>query len=229
MPCRNDWDPPTKAQAENRRAAKLLIALNNIHGKTSTTQLLVDSTNPVLDTDYVKVLCERMKALGELGRDKLLYSDARDPRARDLATWWEEHQARDEARMRTSPTLNLLGVCSEAMREAGKPYPRTCLVCGLGPCQRGRQLSVGVDLASGPDWTAVGAAPLVNAPATQVAGEKAIDDAMEIAERLALRLVFRNNTRTDSGYESADIAANEVRKELRAALESLAAPRQAER
>lgn len=98
MPCRNDWDPPTKAQAENRRAAKLLIALNSIHGKTSSTQLLVDSTNPVLDTDYVKVLCERMKALGELGRDKLLYSDARDPRASELATWWEEHQERDRKR-----------------------------------------------------------------------------------------------------------------------------------
>lgn len=97
MPCRNDWDPPTKAQAENRRAAKLLIALNNIHGKTSSTQLLVDSTNPVLDTDYVKVLCERLTFMDQSDRDNLLYGDARDRHARDLATWWEEHQALDEA------------------------------------------------------------------------------------------------------------------------------------
>jgi len=25
--------------------------------------------------------------------------------------------------------------CTTALREAGKPYPRTCAVCGLGPCR----------------------------------------------------------------------------------------------
>ena len=28
--------------------------------------------------------------------------------------------------------------CTHVLREAGKPYPRTCQECGLGPCARGR-------------------------------------------------------------------------------------------
>ncbi len=130
MPCRNDWDPPTKAQAENRRAAKLLIALNNIHGLTSSTQLLVDSTNPVLDTDYVKVLCERVGALSDSDRETVLYGDAHDPRARDLATWWEEHQARDEARQEENPdTIASLrakiALLEERIEHLRKPGPDT--------------------------------------------------------------------------------------------------------
>jgi len=26
--------------------------------------------------------------------------------------------------------------CSESLRLEGKPYPRTCAVCGLGPCRK---------------------------------------------------------------------------------------------
>lgn len=26
--------------------------------------------------------------------------------------------------------------CSDELREQGKPYPRTCMECGLGPCKR---------------------------------------------------------------------------------------------
>ena len=60
MPCRNDYDPPSQAQQANRVAARLLIVLNNKQNHLSSTQLLVDSTNTYLETDYVKVLCERL-------------------------------------------------------------------------------------------------------------------------------------------------------------------------
>ena len=28
-----------------------------------------------------------------------------------------------------------MGKCNNVLREQGKPYPRTCAVCGLGPCK----------------------------------------------------------------------------------------------
>jgi hypothetical protein len=98
MPCRNDYDPPSQAQQANRVAARLLIVLNNKQNHLSSTQLLVDSTNTYLETDYVKVLCERLTEMNAFDRDALLYGDARDASARELATWWEEHQARDAKR-----------------------------------------------------------------------------------------------------------------------------------
>ena len=33
-----------------------------------------------------------------------------------------------------------LNTCSELLRLAGKPYPRTCSECGLGPCKHRTQL-----------------------------------------------------------------------------------------
>ena len=33
-----------------------------------------------------------------------------------------------------------LNACSELLRLAGKPYPRTCRECGLGPCKHRTQL-----------------------------------------------------------------------------------------
>lgn len=50
-------------------------------------------------------------------------------------------------------------MCQATLREAGMAYPRTCQRCGLGPCQRGKQITIGVDLASGPDKTAIDPAP----------------------------------------------------------------------
>lgn len=31
--------------------------------------------------------------------------------------------------------------CSEELRLQGKAYPRTCMVCGLGPCRRGNKFT----------------------------------------------------------------------------------------
>lgn len=36
-------------------------------------------------------------------------------------------------------------LCSNALREAGKAYPRTCRVCGLGPCHDGYRTPVNTD------------------------------------------------------------------------------------
>ena len=201
MPCRNDYDPPSQAQQANRVAARLLIVLNNKQNHLSSTQLLVDSTNTYLETDYVKVLCERLTEMFK----KALHGIS-------LAS--QNSSSKEECGR----------IASKALEEA-----RQWRIKAVEEQSAWTQRMAAVEDASASDPTApVIGTPLVNVPATQMVGGKAIDDAMEIAERLALRLVFRNNTRTDSGYESADIAANEVRKELRAALESLAAPRQAE-
>lgn len=36
------------------------------------------------------------------------------------------------------PALAPYPRCTRLLREAGKPYPRTCQECGLGPCARER-------------------------------------------------------------------------------------------
>lgn len=57
------------------------------------------------------------------------------PRNWTWATHWMPLPAPPAAR---PPALEPYPRCTRLLREAGKPYPRTCQECGLGPCARER-------------------------------------------------------------------------------------------
>ena len=60
-----------------------------------------------------------------------------------LGAWWKDYDRADAERQSTlminiktmeeaSPKLSK---CNHQLRAEGKPYPRTCAECGLGPCR----------------------------------------------------------------------------------------------
>lgn len=51
----------------------------------------------------------------------------------EVQSWIDENWNKAPA----SPRAPDVGRCNEVPREQGKAYPRTCAVCGLGPCRRG--------------------------------------------------------------------------------------------
>jgi hypothetical protein len=99
MPCNSDYLEPTKREQELKHAANLLVYVARKLGAvvepwmTEQAQALYAN-----DERCVTVLCDVLTQLSNDSRDRLLYSDARDKTARDLADWWEEHQRADARR-----------------------------------------------------------------------------------------------------------------------------------
>jgi hypothetical protein len=58
-----------------------------------------------------------------------------------LGQWWKGFEAAGELRSSTlrvgqsSKPPERPANCTYRLREEGKPYPRTCAECGLGPCK----------------------------------------------------------------------------------------------
>lgn len=50
----------------------------------------------------------------------------------EVQRWIDENWNKAPA----APRAPDVGRCNEVLREQGKAYPRTCAVCGLGPCRR---------------------------------------------------------------------------------------------
>lgn len=100
MPCRTYENDPTSRQREIQRAAKLLIYVNEKTGATSPGWLLAQASNAYAnDERCVTELCATLKAMQPKRRETLVYN-AHDANARDLAGWWEDHQAADAERER---------------------------------------------------------------------------------------------------------------------------------
>ena len=98
MPCRTDYLEPNQREVELQRAARLLVYLWEQTGKNLEAWAVSESTNVYArDERSVTELCAALRAMDSKQRDTIIYN-AHDKDARDLATWWEEHQAADAAR-----------------------------------------------------------------------------------------------------------------------------------
>lgn len=102
MPCSSDYLNPSDRERELRHAAKLLLYVNQRTGGPVSPNLKAAAADNYCSEDYVPALCAHLKVL--LRNNPILFNevvyDPRDPLARNLADWWEEHQKADLARER---------------------------------------------------------------------------------------------------------------------------------
>lgn len=98
MPCNSDYLRPTQREREMQRAAKLLVYVHQQTGKAPPDFAVKEADNSYAsDERNVVDLCGFLRAMNDEDRERLVYN-AKDKTARDLADWWEEHQAADAAR-----------------------------------------------------------------------------------------------------------------------------------
>lgn len=107
MGCRSDYLEPTAYEIEVRKTAELLLWFTKKAGITYRgTQMKIkkvaDNIYPSKDDgDFVvSLLCKELRNLrgkDEAKFDSIVYN-AKDRTARDLATWWEDHEKADEKR-----------------------------------------------------------------------------------------------------------------------------------
>jgi hypothetical protein len=98
MGCNSDYMKPTKQEEFHKQTAKLLIHAKKILGVEVTAEDKKNETSSYGDPSVVPALCKLLGDLTKNKRDKVLYSDAKDKVRRQLADWWEEHEAADNTR-----------------------------------------------------------------------------------------------------------------------------------
>lgn len=98
MGCRSDYLDPTAREVELQRAARLLVFVHEQTGQTPPEWAVAEAANIYArDERGVTELCAFLRAMPQTKRDKLVYN-GRNATARELADWWDAHQAADAAR-----------------------------------------------------------------------------------------------------------------------------------
>ena len=101
MPCR--VDPPTNEQEATHIVARLLRYVNGKLGVDTPPNIAKAAENEFVTTANYKtlapMLCSKISALDDTLRNQIVYN-ARDPLSRELANWWEKHEAEDQKRLR---------------------------------------------------------------------------------------------------------------------------------
>jgi hypothetical protein len=98
MPCNSDHLAPNDRERELQRAARLLVYVQRQTGRIPDDWLIQLADDIYAKNDRaVTELCATLRAMNPQVREVLVY-DSHYPTARDLADWWDEHQAVDAAR-----------------------------------------------------------------------------------------------------------------------------------
>jgi hypothetical protein len=119
MPCRSDYPDPTARQRNNRRAAELLWYVYDMLGVMTPDHIreqAIDTygVNSEKDDDWsVITLCATVKGMNAETRERIVYN-SKSRIARDLANWWEDHEAADLEREREEAENNE----KEALRQS---------------------------------------------------------------------------------------------------------------
>ncbi|MHC4406344.1 MAG: hypothetical protein ACYTG0_42475 [Planctomycetota bacterium] len=102
MPCRSDYQDPTGQELESKRVCSLLVYLHRrlelkipqwIHDAAAS-----DYGNLARLDEATRLLCATCRSLTEAQVEEVIY-DARNAKARKLASWWERHQEWDRRRL----------------------------------------------------------------------------------------------------------------------------------
>jgi hypothetical protein len=106
MPCNSDYLEPSNREREHQRAAKLLAYIHERMAIDCPAWITKEAANHYAnDERLIPLLCTTMTNMGDVMRDNFTYKSARLPMARDLADWWETHQAADKARVEREQKL----------------------------------------------------------------------------------------------------------------------------
>jgi hypothetical protein len=104
MPCRSDYLEPSWKEKQLQRTAKLYaFALDELQMPVPL-QVTRDGDDIYCSRDYVTALCKLIKSMTEEQVELIIYN-ARNKSSRDLADWWEDHQAADQERIANETTL----------------------------------------------------------------------------------------------------------------------------
>lgn len=97
MPCRSDYMDPTHKEQQLQRTAKLLSFVYKTLNYPVHKPLKEAANDCYCKQDYVPELCRVIRNMTEDELNRVVYN-ARDRTSRDLADWWEEHEAADRRR-----------------------------------------------------------------------------------------------------------------------------------
>lgn len=98
MPCRSDYMEPNGREIELRRTAQLLIYVRQKLNMKIKKWMEDAAGNMYCNDDRaVMKLCSTLRRLDPETLQAIVYQ-AHERDARDLANWWEEHQAADAKR-----------------------------------------------------------------------------------------------------------------------------------
>lgn len=95
MPCRCDYMEPSMREKESHRACHLLTLF---HGGSLPAWVHEGAKSIYGSRDHADEATAMLCALCEQLDDDVIY-DGRNPNARKLADWWDEHKANDRKRM----------------------------------------------------------------------------------------------------------------------------------
>lgn len=121
MPCNSEYQQPNQREAESKKVAGLLVYVHNKLGRTDLPRSVELAANtyygaPEHCDELTDRLCSMLRDLTLEEQNAVIY-DGRNPKARELADWWERHQEHDRKR-------------AEAEARAAKPtlHEAVCMV-----------------------------------------------------------------------------------------------------
>lgn len=97
MPCRSDYMEPTQKERLLQETAQLLGYVLVMTDQDVPGRVADAANNVYCRTDLVAELCAQIRAMDEATFNQVVYN-ARDPRSRRLADWWERHEEADRKR-----------------------------------------------------------------------------------------------------------------------------------
>lgn len=103
MPCQCDHMDATEREKESRRVCRLLAYLipRLEEGAAPSEDVIKAKDNYYGDIarldEHTAILCASINGMTEEHKNSVMY-DGRNKEARELASWWEEHQEMDAKR-----------------------------------------------------------------------------------------------------------------------------------
>ena len=101
MPCNSDHMEPNRHEAESKLACQLLAYALPLAGQALPSWIAAGAKDyygaPRRLKEATVMLCTLCRTMDESQKEKVIY-DGRNPDARKLADWWDEHQKADAVR-----------------------------------------------------------------------------------------------------------------------------------
>ncbi|QJA43031.1 hypothetical protein [Phaeobacter phage MD18] len=97
MPCNTVYMEPNVRERQHREAAQHLVYLYGAMNQPIPSQIAADAANiygGANGEEHMKHLCILLREMSEDQLTKYVY-DGRNPQARKLADWWDEHKRED--------------------------------------------------------------------------------------------------------------------------------------
>lgn len=99
MPCNSDYLEATGKERGLRQAALFAVFVDTKLCAITPSDIIEQSKEYYSkDVGQVEYLCDKLTNMGPADMERIVY-DAHNAQSRELATWWEAHQAADAARI----------------------------------------------------------------------------------------------------------------------------------